>query len=102
MLLCYYTVAARVAERPSHNILGQTVEVQLVDTEPATGEHLLAPVARLDTVVVRGLVEHKDESLLDLYFTNKVVSGGGEVKKVEFKGTEAYVTFIDPEGSVWC
>lgn len=45
---------------------------------------------------------HNDESLVDLYFTNKVASGGGEIKKVEIKGTEAYVTFVDPEGTIVC
>ena len=97
-ILCI--VAARVAERPSHSILGQAVEVQLVDTESATGECLLAPGTHMDTIVVKGLGEYNDELVLDLYFTNKVASGGGEVKKVEMKGTEAYVTFVDPEGSV--
>ena len=97
-----YIDAARVAERSSHSILGQVVEVQLVDTEPTTGEPLLAPVTHLDTIVVKGLgVRTNNESLLDLYFTNRVASGGGEVKKVEVKGTEAYVTFVDPEGNTY-
>ena len=96
-----HTVAARVAQR-THKIVGQDVEVQLVPQPVVTtSEQLYPPLDVMDTVLVKGLSTTHDESVLNLYFTNKKKSGGGEVTSIAIKEEIAYISFIDPEGKVW-
>jgi len=94
-----HTVAARVAERTHHRIVGQDVEVQLVtQSVVTTSEQLYPPLDVMDTVLVKGLSAIHDESVLKFYFTNKKKSGGGGVKSIAVKDTLAYIVFADPEG----
>ena len=93
------TVAARVAERTHHRIVGQDVEVQLVPQPVVTTSEKLYPsVDVMDTVLVKELSPTHDESVLKLYFTNKKKSDGGDVTNIAIKDTHAYITFADPEG----
>jgi len=90
-------VAARVAERSQHRIVGQEVEVQLVP-QPVFTTSTHPPLDVMDTVLVKGLSTTHNESVLKLYFTNKKKSGGGDVTHITVKGEIAYVSFADPEG----
>jgi len=95
----YFTVAARVAERTHHRIVGQDVEVQLVPQPVVTtSEQLYPPLDVMDTILVKGLSSTHDESVLNFYFTNKKKSGGGDVTSIVIKGEIAYVSFVDPNG----
>jgi len=39
-----------------------------------------------------------DRDQLELYFENKGRSGGGPVEQVVMHGTQAFITFVDPQG----
>ena len=94
-----FVVAARVAGKQQHTLLGYKVEVQLVSDPPVTGS--LAPqVTTTDTILVKGLKDCHTESALRLFFTNKRKCGGGDVTNVDIKAEIAYVTFADQKGSV--
>ena len=97
----FFTVAARVAERTHHKIVGQDVEVQLVPQPVVTTSEQLYPSLNvIDTVLVKGLSSTHNESVLKLYFTNKKKSGGGDVKSIAMKEEVAYVSFVDQNGNV--
>ena len=95
----YITAAIRVARKGHHMIVGQKVEVQLVSSKPATGEHLhTAPPANV--LLVKGLhPQHHDESILAVYFSNQIVCGGSDIAEITVNGTEAYITYADPTGN---
>ena len=92
--------AVRVAERGYHMIFGQQVEVQLVESEPATGEQL-HPVTSTDNILlVKGLnPQYHTEATLDLYFSNQATCSGGDIVEIILKGTEAYITYAEPGGT---
>jgi len=43
-------------------------------------------------------VTNFDRDQLELYFENRGRSGGGSVQQVVMHGTQAVVTFVDPQG----
>lgn len=49
------------------------------------------------TVVVRGFQQPVHESMLDLYFTNELKSGGGPIDRIVMKEKEIFVVFTDQE-----
>ena len=81
-------------------IFGQQVEVQLVVSEPATGEQLHPETSGNNTLLVKGLdPQYHNEAVLDLYFSNQAKSGGGDIAEIILKGTEAYITYTEPGGT---
>ena len=96
----YFTAAVRVAERGHHMIFGQQVEVQLVVSEPATGEQLHPETSAYNTLLVKGLnPQYHTEATLDLYFSNQERCSGGDIAEIVLKGTEAYITYAEPGGT---
>ena len=91
-------VAARVAEKKQHSILGQEVEVELLLTP--TSKSFVSQSS--DTILVKGLKDCHTEVALSLFFTNKKKCGGGEVTKIIIREGSAYVTFADPESKQLC
>ena len=97
-----FTVAARVAEKRQHNVLGYEVEVQLVAPEPTTEEYLHT-VTSTNTLLIKGLnTQYHSEGMLELYFSNQAKCGGGDIAEIIVQGTEAYLTYAEPEGNVVC
>ena len=95
-----FTAAIRVAERVHHVISDQQVEVQLVVSEPATGEQLHPETSADNTLLVKGLnPQYHTEAALDLYFSNQAKCGGGDIVEIILKGTEAYITYAEPGGT---
>ena len=95
-----FTAAIRVAEREHHVISDQQVEVQLVVSEPATGEQLHPVIFADNTLLVKGLnPQYHTEVALDLYFSNQAKCGGGDIVEIILKGTEAYITYAEPGGT---
>jgi len=81
-------------------ILGQEIDVQLVVSEPATGEQLNT-VTSTHTLLVKGLdVKFHDESMLELYFSNHTRCRGGDIAETIVKDKEAYITFVEPGGII--
>ena len=80
-------------------MIGHEVEVQLIDTAPASKSLSLVPQATdTDTILVKGLKECHTESALKLFFTNKKKCGGGDITKISINKESAYVSFADPKG----
>ena len=100
-LKCSFVVAARVAEKKQHNLIGYKVEVQLVSTVPAS-KSLVPQATDTDTILVKGLKECHTESALKFFFTNKKKCGGGDVTKISINKESAYVSFADPKGRFVC
>ena len=50
------------------------------------------------TVLVSEVTPEIDRDQLELYFENRVRSAGGPVQQVVISGTQAFVTFVDPQG----
>ena len=95
----YITAAIRVARKGHHVIVGHKVEVQLISSESATGEHLHA-VIPANVLLVKGLhPQYHDKSILKLYFSNQIICGGGDIAEITINGTEAYITYADPTGN---
>ena len=95
-------VAARVAEKKYHNVLGQEVEVQVVFAAPTTKSVVpQVTTTDCDTILVKGLTDCHTESALKFFFTNKKKCGGGEVTKIVVKKDNAYITFADPKGTIF-
>lgn len=80
-------------------IVGQQVEVQLVVSEPATGEQLHNATSA-NTLLVKGLdPQYHGKEMLDLYFSNRTKCSGGDIAEIILKGTEAYITYTEPGGT---
>ena len=67
----------------------------MVDSEPATAEQL-NPIMSDNTILVKGLNLH--ESTLELYFSNRTKSRGGDIAEIIVKDKEAYITYVEPGG----
>jgi len=48
-----------------------------------------------DTIVVRGFEQPLSKGILNLYFTNEVISGGGPINRIVTKEKEAFIVFTD-------
>lgn len=48
--------------------------------------------------MVSDVTKEIDRDQLELYFENKGRSGGGPVEQVVMHGTQAFITFVDPQG----
>ena len=95
-----YVVAAKVAVKRHHNVLGHEAEVHLVVSEPATGEQLNT-LTSVHTVLVKGLnAQYHNKSVLELYFSNEAKCGGGDIVEILVKDEEAYITYAEPEGII--
>ena len=95
-----FIVAAKVAEKRQHDVLGHEVEVQLLVSEPATREQI-NDIASVNTVLVKGLnAQCNSKSLLELYFSNEAKCGGGTITEIIVKDDEAYITYAEPEGII--
>ena len=94
----FYIVAATVAEKRFHNVMGQQVIVELVGPVSCFVEQVSAPVSRPGTILVKRLGSSHNEQILELYFSNSMC-GGGEIVQIAIRGKEAYVTFADPLGN---
>ena len=93
-----FVVAAKVAGKRQHDVLGHEVEVQV--SEPPTEEQLnyVAPAC---TVLVKGLnAQYHNELVLELYFSNEAKCGGGNIAAILIKDDEAYITYAEPEGII--
>ena len=97
-----FVAAIRVAEKGHHVILGQEVEVQLVTSEPPTGEQLLHTVTSANTLLVKGLnPQYHNKPMLELYFSNAAKCRGGDIAEIIIvRDNEAYITFVEPEGII--
>ena len=83
-------------------ICGQGVDVQLVVSEPATGEQLNT-ITSANTLLVKGVnVQYHNKSMLELYFSNHAICRGGEIADLEVivKDKEAYITYVEPGGNI--
>ena len=109
--MCFFynfVVAARVAEKKLHNVLGQVIEVHLVHAAPTansfvpliTGPTIGPQITVSDTILVKGLKPCHTEAPLRLFFNNKKRCDGGGVTKIVLKKDKAYVTFADSRGKV--
>ena len=70
-----------------------------MELPPAT-ESYIKPLTMINdggTVVVRGFQQPMHESMLDLYFTNELKSGGGPIDRIVMKEKEIFVMFTDQE-----
>ena len=95
-MICFIA-AVRVAERGHHVIVGQDVEVQLVTSDPPSGEQLHT-VTSANTLLVKGLnPQYHNKSELELYFSK---CGGGDIGGIIVNDKEAYITYTEPEGIV--
>ena len=96
----FFIVAAKVAEKRQHEVLGHGVEVQLLVSEPVTGEQI-NDVTSVNTVLVKGLnAQYHNIPVLELYFTSEAKCGGGSIAEIIIKHDEAYITYAEPEGIV--
>ena len=104
VLNIFFTVAARVAEKRQHNVLGYEVEVHLVNPEPwPATEEQLHTVTSTNTLLIKGLnAQYHSEVMLELYFSNQTKCGGGDIAGIIVQGTEAYLTYAEPGGNVVC
>ena len=73
-----------------HEVTGVELSVEVME-EPA-----------LATIVIDGITSKIDEDTLEMYFSSKKKSGGGEIESgsVQIDGTKGYVTFCDPQGNI--
>ena len=93
-----FVVAAKVAGKRQHDVFGHGVEVQLLVSEPPTGEQLNY-VTSASTVLVKGLnAQYHNEPVLELYFSNEAKCGGGNIAEILVKNDEAYITYAEPKG----
>ena len=91
-----FIAAIRVAERGRHVIVGQEVDVQLVTSEPATGEQLHT-VTSANTLLIKGLnPQYHNKLTLELYFSNPAKCGGGNIAEIIMRDNEAYITYDEP------
>ena len=51
-------------------------------------------------ILVTGLPEGTTETDLIIYFQSPRDSGGGDVKKIEIEGGQAFITFEDVQGKL--
>ena len=94
-------VAARVAKRSQHNVLGCKVEVQLLVSEAVTEQLWDTTTSTSDTILVKGLnPECRDKFMLELYFSNQTKCGGGKIAEVVVKDNEAYITYAESGGII--
>ena len=94
-------VAARVAEKSQHIVLGHRVEVQLVVYEAATDQQPDTITSTSNTLLVQGLnPECHSQSILDLYFSSQTKCGGGDIAEVIVKEKEAYITYAESGGII--
>ena len=94
-------VAARVAEKSQHTMLGHKVEVQVAVFEGATDQQLSTIISTSNTILVQGLnPKCHSKSMLDLYFSNQAKCGGGEIAEVVVKDNEAYITYAESGGII--
>ena len=94
-------VAARVAEKSQHTLLGHKVEVQVVAFEGATDQQPSTMTSTSNTILVQALnPECNNKSMLDLYFSNQAKCGGGEIAEVIVKDNEAYITYAESGGII--
>ena len=94
-------VAARVAEKSQHNVLGRRVEVQLLVSETATEQLWDTTTSTSDTILVQVLnPKCHNKSMLDLYFSNQAKCGGGKIAEVVVKDNEAYITYAESGGII--
>lgn len=81
-------------------MLGQEVEVQLVASEPATGEELHT-VTSANTLLIKGLnPQCHDKTMLELYFSNQAKCGGGNIAEIIIQGTEARIIYAESGGII--
>lgn len=75
--------------KDKHEVAGIELSIEVLDEEEE-------PHA---TIVVDGITPQIDEDTLEMYFSSKKKSGGGEIEKggVRIEGTTGYVTFCDPQ-----
>lgn len=93
-----FIVAAKVAEKRQHDVLGHEVEVQLLVSEPATGEQM-NDVTSVNTVLVKGLnAQYHNKPVLELYFSNEAKCRGGTITEIIVTDDKAYITYAEPEG----
>ena len=79
-------------------IVGQEVEVQLVTSEPPTGEELHT-VTSANTLLIKGLnTQYHNKSTIELYFSNLAKCGGGNIAEIIMRDNEAYITYDEPGG----
>ena len=81
------------------------IETILKDEHEVTGVELSVEVMEepaLATIVIDGITSKIDEDTLEMYFSSKKKSGGGEIESggVQIDGTKGYVTFCDPQGNI--
>ena len=80
--------------KDEHEVTGVKLSVEVMDEEEE--EPALA------TIMIDGITSKIDEDNLEMYFSSKRKSGGGEIESggVQIDETKGYVTFCDPQGSV--
>ena len=98
-MIFIFVAAVRVAEKGHHMIVDQEVEVQLVTSDPPTGEQLHT-VTSANTLLVKGLnPQYRSKPMLELYFSNAAKCRGGEIAEIIIvRDDEAHITFVEPEG----
>ena len=83
--------------KEEHEVAGVQLSVEVMDEEEEPA---------LATIVIDGITSKIDEDTLEMYFSNRKKSGGGEIESgsIQIDGTKGYVTFCDLQGNnyiVW-
>ena len=80
--------------KEEHEVAGVKLSVEVMDEEEEP------PLA---TILVEGITSAMDEDTLEMYFSNKKKSLGGEIERgsitIDRDKAKGYVTFCDPQGS---
>lgn len=78
--------------KDEHEVVGVELSVEVMEEEEEPA---------LTTIVIDGITSKIDEDTLEMYFSSRKKSGGGEIESgsVQIDGTKGYVTFCDPQGN---
>ena len=98
-------MAARVLNQEGLQLDGATLEMSRhMVSATAAGTHseskttdALSSPAHLDTIEVKGIPPSAHQDYVKLFFESPR-SGGGPVKQMELAGSQAIITFENPEG----
>jgi len=78
-----------------HVIDGQDLSLKKVKQPPVPETTTPPLVTDGGTIVVRGFQHPISQEMMDLYFTNPLKSGGGEITKIVMREKEVYIVFTD-------
>ena len=90
-----FLVIESVLKVREHKVAGVQLSVEAMEEEEEE-----APLA---TIVIHGITLEIDEDTLDMYFSSRKKSDGGDIERgsISIDEDKGYLTFCDPQGNVY-